>query len=107
MIVYHGTTINRLQSLYKEGLYVTVNKKKALNYAIESAAYRGKGVPVIVVLEIAQKDLVPDPDEAEGTFITLVPINTSAIETAPKWTKQVSEYKRAWKKRNEILDVVL
>ncbi len=107
MIVYHGTTLNRLKTFYEEGLYVTVSKKKALNYAIESAAYRGKGVPVIVTLEAAQKDLVPDPDEAKGTFITLVSTTPIKTETSTNWTKQVKEYKNAWKNHNEILDVRL
>ena len=107
MIVYHGTTNNRLKSVFKEGLYVTTNKKKALNYAIESAAYRGKGTPIIITLETTQKDLITDPDEAEGTFITLVSTTPIKTETNTKWTKQVKEYKNAWKERYEIKDVVL
>jgi hypothetical protein len=107
MIVYHGTTLNRVKNTFLEGLYVTVNKKKALNYAIESAAYRGKGVPVIAVLEVDTKNLVPDLDEAEGTFITLISSTPIKVETSVKWTKQVREYKRAWKLRNEIMDVKL
>ena len=107
MITYHGTTLNRIKTLYNEGLYVTTNKKKALNYAIESAAYRGKGVPVVVVLEVDANNLILDPDEAEGTFITLISVRSIGIETNSKWTKQVKEYKNAWKERNEIMDVVL
>ena len=107
MIVYHGTTLNRLKTFYKEGLYVTINKKKALNYAIESAAYRGKGTPVIVTLVINKEELIPDPDEAEGTFITLVSTTPIKTETNAGWTKQVKEYKNAWKKQNEIMDVIL
>ena len=107
MIVYHGTTVNRLKNTFHEGLYVTTNKKKALNYAIESAAYRGKGVPVVVSLDISKEEIIPDPDEVEGTFITLVPTEALKTETNMRWTNQVKEYKDAWKERNEIMDVVL
>lgn len=107
MLVYHGTTHKRIKPIYQEGLYVTTDKKKALTYAIESAAFRSSGVPVIVTLSSTLKDLIQDPDEAETAFITLVPLKPLSVETNKKWTKQVNKYRNAWNERYEIMDVVL